>query len=148
MKKITGCEYANKIKFSKQDKNLEPHIAGCAECQEAQKISGWMQKFAAQTAAPQSLPAPGFLLFKARLLQKQSAATRAAEPIFRMQIVALFLLILTSIWLALKVETQIGLILKETFLSLLSAAPFLILGVVGAMVICFAFNYLLHKSSK
>jgi hypothetical protein len=148
MKKITGCEYASKIKSSKQDKNLEPHIAVCAECQEAQKISAWMQKFSAQTQPPQNLPAPGFLLFKARLLQKQSAAGRAVQPIFRMQIAALIFLILTSGWLVLKVEMPIGLILKETFFSLLSAAPFLILGIIGAIVICFAFNYLLHKSSE
>ncbi|HSK73729.1 MAG TPA: hypothetical protein VK892_18675 [Pyrinomonadaceae bacterium] len=148
MKNITGCEYAQKIKSSKQDKNLEPHISGCAECQEAQKISGWMRKFAAQTQPPQNLPAPGFLLFKARLLQKQTAAAQAVQPIFWMQIAALFLLVLTGGWLALKAETLFGSILQETFSSLLSAAPFFILGVIGAVVICFGFNYLLHKRSE
>src|SRR5688500_15426722 len=110
MKNITGCEYAGKIKSLKQDKNLRRHIAVCAECQEAQKISAWMQEFSAQTATPQNLPAPGFLLFKARLLQKQTAAARAAQPIFWMQIAVLILLILPGGWLVLKVKTPIGLI--------------------------------------
>ena len=148
MKKITGCEYANRIKSSKQDKNLELHIAGCAECQQSQKVSEWMTNFAAQTQQTQNLPAPGFLLFKARLLQKQSALTRAVQPIFWMQIVALFLLVLLSGWLVLKVEMPISSILKEIFLILLSVAPFLIPGVAGAIVICFGFNYLLHKTKE
>lgn len=148
MKKLTGCQYAAEINSSKQDKHLRQHIAGCPECQEAQKVSDWMRKFAAQTAAPQNLPAPGFLLFKGRLLQKQSAATRAAEPIFWMQIVALFLLILTSIWFALKVEMPIASILKEIFFSLLSVAPLLIFGVISAILICLGFAHFLRETKK
>ena len=146
MKKITGCEYANKIKSSKQDKNLEPHVAGCAECQEAQKVSVWMQKFAAEIQPPENLPAPGFLLFKARLLKKQSAAERAAQPIFLMQFAALILIVLTSGLVVLKVETPIGSILKVTFLSLASVAPLFIFGAISAILICLGFAYLLRKA--
>ncbi len=147
MKKITGCEYANKIKSSKQDKTLELHIAVCAECQQSQKVFDFMQKFAAQTQPP-NLPAPGFLVFKARILQKQSAAIRAVQPIFWMQIAASVLFISAIGWFLGKSQTPISSILKETFLSLLSVAPLFILGVVSAVLICFAFAYFLRETKE
>ena len=146
MKKITGCEYANKIKSSKQDKTLALHIAGCAECRQTQKVFNFMQKFAAQTQPQQNLPAPGFLIFKARLLQKQSAGMRVIQPIFWMQIIAVILLVSASGWFLLKGDTPIGSILKETFLSLLAVAPLFVFGVTGAVLICWAFNYFLRRN--
>ena len=145
MKRIKGCEYANKIKSSKQDKTFEPHIAGCAECRESQKVFDFMQKFAAQTQPPQNLPAPGFLIFKARILQKQSAANRAILPIFWMQMAASVLLVLTIGWFLGKSQTPIISILKETFLSFLSVAPLFIFGVISAVLICAGFAYFLRE---
>jgi len=148
MKKTTGCEYANKIKSSKRDKNLELHIAGCAECQQSQKVFDFMQKFAAQSEPPQNLPAPGFLMFKARILQKQAALKRAVQPIFWMQIAASVLFVTTIGWFLGRSQTPIISILKGTLLSLLSVAPLFVIGAVSAVVICFAFNYFLHKANK
>ena len=145
MKKLTGCEYANKIKFSKEDKNLELHIAGCGECQQTRKVFDFMQKFAAQTPPPQNLPAPGFLIFKARILQKQTAANRAVQPIFRMQMAASVLFVSVIGWFLGKSPTPITSILKEAFLSLLSAAPLFIFGVISAVLICAAFAYFLRE---
>lgn len=145
MKKLTGCEYANKIKSSKQDKTFELHIAGCAECQQTQKVFDFMQKFAAQTEPPQNLPAPGFLIFKARILQKQTAVNRAVQPIFRMQIAASVLFVSATGWFLGKSPIPITSILKETFLSFLSVAPLLIFGVISAVLICAAFAYFLRE---
>ena len=121
---------------------------GDRELQETQMIDAWMQKFAGQTALPQNFSAPGFFLFKARLIEKQSAAARAVQPIVRMRIASAVIFALAIGWLLLKSQTPIGSLMKETFSSLLSVAPLFIVGAVSAVVICFAFNYFLHKANK
>ena len=141
MNKIIYCRNAQKINQSNDDKNLERHIAECAECRKAQEVFDWMREFAEQTALPQNLPAPGFLLFKAKLIEKQSAADRAVQPIVRMQIASAVIFALAIGWLLLKSQTPVGSLMKETFSSLLSAAPLLVLVVTSAILICFAFAY-------
>jgi hypothetical protein len=51
-------------------------------------------------------------------------------------------------WLLLKSRTPIGSLIKETFSSLLSVAPLLILGVMSAILICLAFTYFLRRTEK
>jgi hypothetical protein len=152
MKKIIGCDYEQKLRrqamVNKQDENLRLHVAGCAECRESQKVSGWMQKLAGQTQLPQTLPAPGFLLFKARLIKKQSAAGRASRPIVWMQIIAVLSFAVGIGWLLTNSQTPVGLIMKETFRSLSSIASVIVCGVITAAAICLAFTYFLGETKK
>ncbi len=152
MKKIIYCRNAEKIRNEaagdKQDKSLERHIAECAECGKLQRASDWMQKFSAATAPPQNLPAPGLLLFKARLIEKQSAAIRAVQPIVRAQIASVLIFVLGTVWVLLKSRMQIGSLLKETFLSLSSVATLLVLGVSSAVLICLVFAYFLRETKE
>ena len=121
---------------------------GDRELQETQMIDAWMQKFAGQTALPQNLSAPGFFLFKARLIEKQSAAARAVQPIVRMRIASAVIFALAIGWLLLKSQTPIGSLMKETFSSLLSVAPLIVLSVMSAVLICFAFAYFLRETKE
>jgi hypothetical protein len=115
---------------------------------EIQTADAWMQKFAEQTALPQNLPAPGLLLFKARLIEKQSAVIRAVQPIIRAQIASVLIFALGAGWLLLKSRMQIGSLLKETFLSLSSVATLFVLGVSSAVLICLAFAYFLRETKE
>ncbi len=126
MNQIARCRKAKKITQS-NDKNFERHIAECAECRKSQQIFDWMREFAAQTAPPQNLPAPGFLLFKARLIEQQSVAKRAVQPIVRMNIASAVIFASAIVWLLVKIQAPIGSLMKETFSSLSSVAPVFIL---------------------
>jgi hypothetical protein len=141
MKKISGCREAEKIRQDAGVENLEIHIADCAECAEARKVAGWMQKFAAQTAAPQNLRAPGFLLLKARLSRRQTDASRAVKPIVWMQAASILMFILGVVWLEIKIDAPIFSTLRGTFGLLASVAPLFISALAGASLICFAFAY-------
>ena len=126
------------------DNQIQPD--GDPELQKTQMVDDWMRKFAGQTALPQNLHAPGFLLFKARLIEKQSAADRAVQPIVRTQIAAAVIFALAIGWLPLKGQTPFGSLMKETFLSLLSVTPVIILGVMLALLICLAFAYFMRET--
>jgi hypothetical protein len=141
MKKISGCREAEKIRQDASGENLEIHIAGCAECTEARKVAGWMQKFAAQTPPPQNLRAPGFLLLKARLSRRQADASRAVQPIMWMQAASIVMFILGVVWLEIKSDAPIFSTLTRTFALLASVAPLFIVALGSAALICFAFAY-------
>jgi hypothetical protein len=141
MKKTNGCREAEKIGRDGRGENLETHIDACAECLEARKVAEWMQKFAAQTAPPQNLRAPGFLLLKARLSRKQADANRAVKPIAWMQATAIVMLLLGVVWLEIKIDAPIFSTLSETFALLASVSPLFIFAIAGAALICFAFAY-------
>jgi hypothetical protein len=134
MKNLNGCREAKKITGVE---SLEIHIAGCAECAEAQKVAVWMQKFAAQTAPPENLRAPGFLLLKARLSRKQADASRAVKPIVWMQAASILMFVLGVVWLDIKIDAPILSALTGTFNLLVSVAPLFIVALSGALLICF-----------
>ena len=149
MNEINYCRKAQKIDQSNQpnnDQNLKRHIAECAECQNALEVFVWMREFAERTAPPENLPAPGFLLFKARLIEKQSAATRAVQPIVRMQIASAAVFFLAIGGLLLKSRMPVGSLLITAFSSLVSLAPLLISSLTGAALICLAFAYFLRET--
>ena len=146
MKKTDGCQAAEKIRQNARGENLEIHVAACAECLEARKIADWMQKFAAQTATPQNLRAPGFLLLKARLRRREADASRAVKPIVWMQTASIVMLILGVIWLEMKSDAPILGALTGTFSLLATVAPLFIFAMVVASLICFAFAYKLRDT--
>lgn len=128
-----------------RNEKFEFHVARCAECGNLQKISARMQKFAADTAAlPLNLPAPGLILFKARLLEKQSAVERATQPIIKAQIASAIIFAAAICWLLVTGKTIAVSVFTETFRGLLTVAPLIVLAAVGAGLICLAFAYFLR----
>ena len=137
------CEQAQKLR----DKDLEAHIAACDDCREAEKVSAWMQKFALRSA-PRVLPAPGFILFKARLARKRVARNRAVKPIVWTQIFSALLVGLAFVYLQTVESFSIGGILNQTLARLKPLAPFMVLGLMSADLICSAFAYFLRETKK
>ena len=141
-----SCQYEEKARKPElQDETFKLHLADCAECRETRKVSVWMQKFAAQTTTPKNLRSPGFLMLKARVIEKQTAANRAVQPFFLMQIAAVVMFILGVVWLEIKSDTPIFAVLSETLSVLLPLAPLFLLGVVVASIVCFAFAYTMRR---
>lgn len=138
------CEQAQKLR----GKELDTHVAACADCREAEKAFVFMQKFAAATAPPRPLPAPGFLLFKARLDEKRVARERAVKPIVWAQGFSALLVSAAIVYLqTVGSFSSLG-ILNETFTRLKPLTPFFVFGAVSAVLICSAFAYLLRESKK
>ena len=115
---------------------------------EMQVIDNWMQRFATSTAPPENLPAPGFLLFKARLLEKRSAAARAVQLIVRMQIFSAIAVALAVIYMLTKSRVSVVSILNETFVSLGSVAWLVVFSLISAALICLAFAYFLRETKE
>jgi len=115
---------------------------------ERQMVDGWMRKFAAVTEPPENLPAPGFILFKAHLLEKQSAAARVVQPIVQMQIFSAMVVGLAVIYLLTKSRLPVVSILNETFASLASVAWLFVPGLIGAILICVFFAYFLRETKN
>jgi hypothetical protein len=70
------------------DAALHAHIATCAACRETFEIASWMTRFGADAedlAASRDLPDPSRIWWRARLLQRWEAETRATAPLDIMQ---------------------------------------------------------------
>jgi len=64
------------------------HMAGCASCRETYETAAWMNRFAAEAAeeaADRPLPDAARIWWRARLLQRWEAETRATAPLDVMQ---------------------------------------------------------------
>jgi len=118
------------------NENLALHVKECADCREALKVTKWMQNFAAVASAPKrTLPTPGFLWWKAKIIEKQEAGKRAAQPIVWTQTAAIILVLLTMIWFAIKFQSKFSTVIENLSASInLIAAPFLIAFVFAAIV--------------
>lgn len=107
-----------------------------------------MREFAAVTSAPQNLPAPGLLLFKARLVEKQSEASRALQPVVFARATSATIFLLVVGWLLLKSQSPISFLIKEAFRSLSAVAPLLVSGIAIGSLICLAFAYFLRDAKE
>jgi hypothetical protein len=70
------------------DAAIRAHIAACAACRETFEIASWMTRFGADAedaAASHALPDPSRIWWRARLLQRWEAETRATAPLDIMQ---------------------------------------------------------------
>ncbi len=70
------------------DAALRAHVAVCAACRETFEIASWMTRFGADAedaAASHALPDPSRIWWRARLLQRWEAETRATAPLDIMQ---------------------------------------------------------------
>jgi hypothetical protein len=118
------------------------HVASCAGCQEAFRIAGWMQAFAAGAASlrPPRLPSAGALLWKFQLIEKREAARRAARPVFVAQIIASLIAAQTFLWLLwsgkLPFARQVGEHFSLALGSLEAVAAPLLFGFVCAALVC------------
>ena len=85
MKPIHHCdneEHAvEAVRSGQWTDSLHDHIVTCSNCQEVVQVSGWMQKLAEITQEPLSLPDPGLILLRSRLLRKRAAAQQVMWPI-------------------------------------------------------------------
>jgi hypothetical protein len=88
-----ACERESAAVYAAQqtgepDATLAVHLRTCAACREAFDVARYMTRLAAETdalAATRVLPEPGMLWWKARLLQRWDAETRATAPVDLMQ---------------------------------------------------------------
>ena len=122
-----------------QNEKLAVHIKECGACREALKVASWMQNFAAATAPKRALPTPGFLRWKSKIIEKQEAGRRAAQPIVWTQTAAIILAVITTAWLALRYQSKFSTVLENFSASIeLVAAPFLIAFIFAGFVCLFA----------
>jgi hypothetical protein len=70
------------------DAALRAHIAGCAACRETFEVAAFMTRFGADAedlAASREMPDPSRIWWRARLLQRWEAESRATAPLDIMQ---------------------------------------------------------------
>jgi len=131
-----------------QNEKLAFHVKECAACREALKVASWMQNFAAATAPKRALPTPGFLWWKSKIIEKQEAGRRAAQPIVWTQTAAIILVIITTAWLAIKYQSKFSTVIENFSASIeLIATPFLI-AFVFAAVVCIAVAFKWREPSR
>ncbi|MCA1636845.1 MAG: hypothetical protein LC768_00655 [Acidobacteria bacterium] len=129
------------------NEKLALHVKGCFACKETLKIASWMQNFAAP-APERALPTPGLLWWKSKIIEKQAAGKRAAQPIVWTQTAAVILVIITTAWLAIKYQSKFSTVLENFSASIeLIAAPFLIAFVCAALV-CLAVAFKWREPSR
>lgn len=149
--KENNCEFEERIVKGAMAKSpnqkIATHLAQCADCREALRVAGWMQTFAA-TSEPKNLPKPGFIRWKAQIVEKQAAANRATKPMMWAQTFTVVSVAATVVWLLFGNHTGFSTTFQALFESFeLVAAPFLICFVCAAFV-CLTFFYKWREPSK
>jgi hypothetical protein len=115
-----------------RDKQWKLHAAQCVDCHELLAVSDWMGAFASVTPGPQSLPSPGYLIFKSRLKQKQAAAQQASLPYYLMVIVSALVFAIGSVWMLVAGDTPIASIMANALVMLIPGIAVLSIGIVIA----------------
>jgi hypothetical protein len=118
-----------------KDAQWKRHAVGCTDCSELLVVTEWMSTLAARTAIPRELPTAGFLLVKARILQKQTAAEWAERPVYMMIILAGILLAAVTLGLAVETETRVGKILIDAVGLISSFAGVIFFGTIMVAVV-------------
>jgi hypothetical protein len=117
------------------NEKLALHIKQCADCREALKVAGWMRNFAADAAPRRNLPSAGFILWKSKIIEKQQAGRRAAQPIIWTQKGAILLAVIIMAWLAIQYQSKFETVRENFFASFeLIAIPFLIAFICVAFI--------------
>jgi len=134
------CEFEQSVirnlSASNRSGELSAHLKQCADCREALKVAQWMQTFAASAAKEaNALPAPGFLWWKSKLIERQEAAKRAARPIVWTQIAAALIFTATIFWLLIENQAHLAPVWNNLSTSLeLITVPLLIAFICGALI--------------
>src|SRR5947208_713308 len=111
---VNQCEFEDRIRAGSAEgvsEELKQHVAACPACTESFRVQSWMRRFSGETADA-NLPAAGFLLFKARLMERQSAARAALRPIAIMKIAAA--IIAGTAWIVLESIGGAGTIVSKS----------------------------------
>lgn len=149
--KENSCEYEQSLvkglASGKQNKELAAHLSGCPDCREALKIAGWMQAFAAGSQ-PQALPKPGFIRWKAQLIEKRSKAEQATRPIVWTQMATVVLVAAAVVWGLATNQSQLAPTAKVLFESLELVATPLLIGFSCAVFACLAFAFKWRQPAK
>ena len=112
-------------------------------------VDDWMREMASMTTPIHDLPAPGLILFKSRLAERQLAAKRAALPIAVMRIAAVILMALIVLWLFVRDPLSIGSLLGQSLASIIVLLPILLAAGVFAAAICFGLSrYMSDEGSR
>lgn len=134
------CEFEQQVKQlagrHSENTGMRRHLAGCPACRETAKIAGWMHRFASETNGPQDLRPAGSILFKARLIEKQTAVRRALLPIMWMKALAAGLAVSGLVILQLTGSSAGGPIVAASFRAFAVIAPLAIIAVICAALLC------------
>ena len=133
------CEFAKESEV--RNEQWQRHAAVCGDCREVLRTIEWMRTLAATTSQHSDTPAPGYLVFKARLQARVSDVDRAALPVNVMAIAAgIFLIVATAISVGFGGETRFGSIMVEalfllsTYVTVILFAVVLVIGICGTVV--------------
>jgi hypothetical protein len=145
------CKYEQTVlkesKTINQNKELFAHVSQCANCREALKLAGWMHAFAS-ASQPKNLPKPGFIRWKANIVEKQKTAERATQPIEWAQAITVMLVSATVFWLLIQNSNQFGAGVNVLLASFeLIAIPLLIVSTCAAFI-CLLIAYKWREPSR
>ena len=144
------CEFEKAVvKESAQgnlSEKLKLHIKDCADCREALKVVAWLQNFAAE-APKRPLPTAGFIWWKSKIMEKQAAGKRAAQPILWTQTIAVIVAVIASVWFAVVYQSKFAAVIENFSASFeLIAVPSLIAFVCAALI-CIVIAFKWRESS-
>lgn len=92
MSRTNGCDFERQLLQSLRsgqiDRDLKEHAQSCPDCTEAAKVNVWMNRLAAVTPRPDSVPDPRILRLKAELFGTTQTAQLVLQPIRFLQRVA------------------------------------------------------------
>ena len=125
-----------------RDEQWRLHAASCSDCRDVLTVSEWMNTLAGRTSLSRALPAAGYLVVKARIQQKHSAASRAAA-IPRYAIVFVIGILLTTVAAAaFGGETRFGSVMADALRLLSVHAAELIIALLIVTLVGLAAAYL------
>jgi len=140
--KSRTCGLANA--WNLRDENWRRHALNCEECGEILSTGEWVSRLATQTSTA-GLPAPGFLLAKARIRARRSAVEHAAIPIYSMACVAVGLLVISATVMFMT-EIRFAEIMTNAISLIVSYLALIAAGTLISAVIYYATSYLVRTN--
>ena len=142
--KYIKCGLAREANIN--DEKWQRHASNCIECSEVLKVGQWMNSLSAATAVP-TLPTVGFLMVKARIRQKQSAARNAARPLNVMAAFAGTILTLSVVLLFVN-KTRVSSAMLGALGMIAWFGGILLAGTVIAAAVCAATAYIMRETGS
>jgi hypothetical protein len=137
----------------RRDAVLEEHVAGCAACQELERVAEAMHEVAAVPVETGHLPDPSYVWWKAQLLRQWEASRRVSAPIetaHRVELVAAVVgFIVLLLWEGPAVlawltgSDRSALTTVAAPIAAQTVALFVVAGVIVSVTVALAFRFLL-----
>jgi uncharacterized Tic20 family protein len=125
---------------------LKIHVKDCADCREVLRVAAWLQNFAAEVPK-RPLPTAGFIWWKSKIIEKQAAGRRAAQPILWTQTIAVIVAVVASVWFGFTYQSKFAAVIENFSASIeIIAIPSLI-ALVCAAFICVVIAFKWRESS-